>query len=166
MVWVRLNAFGIATGEISSSRRTGQRLDRVLRVSVLIVILGIFALLAASGWIVLVAPIRRLVRYLAADDVGIRVGRSEVIRWADLREIRVETTAAGPWLEDFFLVLVAGGRRPVRIPDRLVPIVLPSLQRLPSFDNETFLRATGSAEKASFLCWTCQRGTAPCRPSR
>jgi hypothetical protein len=115
-------------------------------------IVGGAVLLGMAAWFRFVAPIRRLVRYLRADELGVHVGPSDVVRWSDLREIRVETTAGGPYFEDFWVVLHSN-RRSVRIPDRLVSRVLPSLQRLPNFDNDAFIRATGSAEKATFLCW-------------
>ena len=116
-------------------------------------VFGSIACIAVAGWLVFVAPTRRLVRHLRADDLGIAVGRSDVIPWSDICEIGVETTGRGPWLDDFYLVLVANGRRPVRIPEALAPVVLPALQRLPAFDNEALLRATGSAERAYFVCW-------------
>ena len=109
-------------------------------------------LLGLAAWLKFIAPIRRLVRYLRADDTGVWVGRSAVLRWPDLREVRVETTAAGPYFEDFWVILNST-RRSIRIPDRLVQRVLPSLQSLPNFDNDAFIRATGFAEKAIFLCW-------------
>jgi hypothetical protein len=121
------------------------------------VIVGGLAILGAVAWLRYVAPVRTLVRYLDAGTEGIRISRADVIRWPELREISVETTAGGPWFEDFYLVLVSDGRRPVRVPDPLVPAILPAVQRLPNFDNETLIRATGSTEKAKFLCWT--RGT-------
>ena len=116
-------------------------------------LLGTVIVLAAIGWLALIAPTRRLVRYLHADESGIRVGRFDIVRWTDLREVNVETTAAGPWSDDFFLVLVASGRRSIRIPDPLVPIVLPSVQQLPNFDNDALIRAVGSVHKATFRCW-------------
>jgi hypothetical protein len=61
-------------------------------------ILGALVVIGVAGWLVFVTPVRRLVRHLRPDESGIRIGKSEVIRWSELREIRVETTGAGPWL--------------------------------------------------------------------
>jgi len=126
-----------------------------------VALLGTVIVLGTIGWLTFIAPTRRLVRYLHADEAGIKVGSSDIIRWTDLREVKVETTAAGPWSDDFFLVLVAEGRRSIRIPDPLVPIVLPSVQRLPNFDNDAFIRAVGSAQKATFRCWIHESSSDP-----
>jgi hypothetical protein len=119
-------------------------------------LLGTVIVLVTIGWLAFIAPTRRLVRYLHADERGIRVGRSDIIRWTDLREVNVETTAAGPWSDDFFLVLVADGRRSTRIPEPLIPIVLPSVQQLPNFNNDALIRAVGSVHQATFRCWSCE----------
>jgi len=117
--------------------------------------LGVVAALLLLSWFNFIAPTRRLVRYLRADDTGIQIGKAEIIPWARLREVVVETTAAGPWAEDFYLILwVDGRRRPVKIPDPLIPLVLTSVQQLPNFDNNALIRATGSIERARFSCWT------------
>lgn len=115
-----------------------------------VVVLGVVLL---AAWFIFAMPTRRLVRYLRTDDIGIHLGPSDLIPWRNLREVHVETTAGGPWKEDFFIVLVAGGRRPVRIPEPLAPRILAALQNLPGFDNDALMRAVGSVEKAKFLCW-------------
>jgi hypothetical protein len=109
-------------------------------------------------WTIHVSPYRRLTRYLKADQNGVVVGRDDLISWRQIREVFVETTAGGPYFDDFFVGLVVDGRRAIRIPDRLAPVVLPWIQKLPGFDNEALLRATRSAEKAVFPCW--KRGAA------
>jgi hypothetical protein len=95
---------------------------------------------------------------LGADSVGLTLSAGDRIFWADVCEIRVETSAAGPYDDDFFLVIVAAGREPVRIPSPPIARVLPHLQRLPGFDNEAFIKAAGSTENATFICW---RASAP-----
>jgi hypothetical protein len=87
------------------------------------------------------------------------VGRVIDVAWdtgvvAVLREIRVETTAGGPWFGDYGLVLEADGRRAVRLPEPLVPIVLPSLQLLPNFDNQSLIRAMATTEKVKLSVWS------------
>lgn len=113
------------------------------------------AIALAIAWLAITSlPVRKLVRHLSSNSTGITVGSAEHYPWAALREIRVETTAAGPHDDDFFVVLELDGRaRPVRIPEPLVQRVLSDLQGLPGFDNDQFLRAIGSTSKATFLCW-------------
>jgi hypothetical protein len=50
-------------------------------------------------------------------------------------------------------IMVGAGDQIRWSPDLLVPRVLPHIQHLPGFDNETLLRAVGSTEKAVFPCW-------------
>jgi len=61
---------------------------------------------------------------------------------------------AGPWFEDFWIVLKVDRRSVVRIPEPLAPRILADLQALPGFDKETLLRATATVTKARFVCWT------------
>ena len=117
-------------------------------IAIGVLVLGLVVWFAAD-----VLPTRRLMRHLAADVRGIVVGPGDVIPWSALREVRVETTAAGPLDEDFFLVLVADGRRPVRIPSPWVAVVLDRVQALPGFDNEAVVLAASCAHKATFPCW-------------
>ncbi len=89
------------------------------------------------------------VRLLEDDDVLQRV------RWADLQQVEIVTTAAGPWNEDMFWVLspaVDGGR--VAIPNGLAHAeVVPRLLQLPTFDKNRVLDALGSVSDAVFIVW-------------
>ena len=96
---------------------------------------------------------RRRLAYLAADANGLTIGPGDLIPWSEILEVRVDTTDAGPYDEDLFLVITARGRVAVRIPSPLVPRVLPQIQRLPGFDNETFIKAMSCASNATFVRW-------------
>jgi hypothetical protein len=93
-------------------------------------------------------------RHLDADSVGLTVGAGDRLPWRDVLEVRVETNDAGPYDEDFFLVVIARGRPPLRIPSTLVHRVLDRIQQLPGFDNDALIKAASSTEKATFMCWT------------
>lgn len=97
--------------------------------------------LAIASWYVLNAlRTRRMAGHLRADDSGITVGPNDTIAWESLTEVRIDTTAAGPWRDDFFVILSAKGRRPVRIPEPLIgEDLLSGLQRLPGFDSEKLI---------------------------
>lgn len=117
---------------------------------------AIAAVVGIGGFLVILARVRagrQLLRHLAADSSGLIIGPDDHLSWRAVTEIRVETTDAGPFDEDFFLVVVARGRPPIRIPSPLVPSVLPQIQRLPGFDNETFIKANTSTDNATFVCW-------------
>jgi hypothetical protein len=93
------------------------------------------------------------------DDRGVRrdlpSGKVEQVTWDDLREVAVVTTADGPFAEDVFFVLVGRDDSGCIIPQSApesTPL-LERLQRLHGFDNEAFIRAMGSTENATFVCW-------------
>lgn len=93
------------------------------------------------------------VRLLEDDDVLQR------LRWADLQQVDVVTTAAGPWNEDMFWVLspaVDGGR--VVIPNGVANAeVIPQLLQLPTFDKHRLVDALGSVSGAAFVVWQRDR---------
>ena len=109
---------------------------------------------AIAWFLVSALPVRRMTRHLSYDSEGITSARGRRCRGGPSREWEVRTTGAGPWLEDFWIILEVDGRGPVRIPEPLAPIVLGGLQTLPGFDNEMLLKATGTVTKARFVCWT------------
>src|SRR5262245_31341211 len=93
------------------------------------------------------------------DDHGVRRelanGKVEQVAWDDLEEMFVLTTADGPFAEDVFFVLVGRAGNGCVVPQSApesTPL-LERLQRLPGFDNETFIRAMASCEDARFVCW-------------
>jgi len=110
---------------------------------------------AAVAWFVVSAlPVRRMTRYLAYDSEGVTISATTKVPWKSVSRVEVHTTAAGPWFEDFWIVLKADGRSTIRVPEPLAPRILAGLQSLPGFDNETLLRATATVTKARFVCWT------------
>jgi hypothetical protein len=96
---------------------------------------------------------QRRLAHLTADATGLTIGPGDQIPWTEVIEVRVETTDAGPYDEDLFLVVIARGRAALRIPSSIVPRVLPQVQRLPGFDNETFIKSMSCTDKAVFVCW-------------
>jgi len=84
-----------------------------------------------------------------------RLGRrSESVTWAELTEVRIHTTAGGPFAEDVFFVLVGSDGGCV-VPQGEVPAgFLERLQALPGFDNEALIAAMSSTSENDFLCWS------------
>ena len=92
-------------------------------------------------------------------------GSTQSIRWADLQEVRIETTNAGPFLDDVFWVLSDQESQCVIPSESLgVQLLLERLQTLPSFDNNAVIRAMSCAENQQFICWRRQ-GVADSRQS-
>jgi hypothetical protein len=84
-------------------------------------------------------------------------GTRETLRWDQLEEVGIVTTADGPFTEDVYWVLLGPDRRTgCAIPafasgmDQLIA----RLQQLPDFDNDAVIRAMGSTTEARFQCWT------------
>jgi hypothetical protein len=97
------------------------------------------------------------------DDVAVTRTRRgtvvEQVRWADLRSVKIVTTAAGPFADDVFFVLETASGGCVVPQSAASDAFVVRLQALPGFDNEQMIRAMGSAEDAEFLCWrSAQRG--------
>lgn len=87
-------------------------------------------------------------------------GTRETMRWDELEEVGIVTTADGPFAEDVYWVLLGPDRRTgCAIPacasgmDQLIA----RLQQLPDFDNDAVIRAMGSTSEARFECWTNRR---------
>src|SRR5215468_155234 len=75
------------------------------------------------------------------------------LRWDDIREVRVRTTADGPFAEDVFFLIEDGAGR-LTLPQSTVPThLLDRLQHLPGFDNAALIKAMSSVEEAEFLCY-------------
>lgn len=89
---------------------------------------------------------------LAAHRVAHTVDLTGV-RWDDLTEVSLRTTARGPAEEDVFFVFTyaAGPSTAIGLGDS--DYLLPRLQAMPGFDNETFIRAMGVSEQGSWVLW-------------
>jgi len=81
-------------------------------------------------------------------------GSIECVRWDDLQKVSVLTTSDGPLVTDVFWLL-HGEQGGCAIPQGATgdSELLERLQRLPGFDNKTFIDAMGSTEEAMFTCW-------------
>ncbi|HVU02916.1 MAG TPA: hypothetical protein VHE30_14250 [Polyangiaceae bacterium] len=117
------------------------------------------AILAPLLWTIVrlfreAVPARHLSVHLKVLPEGLAVGPDDVIEWRDLVEVRVDTTADGPWAPDLFLVLVDAKGRTVSIPSEILPSeLIDQVGRLPGFDYGAFIAAQGSTDVATFLCW-------------
>ncbi len=81
-------------------------------------------------------------------------GQREEVRWGDLSEVRIVTTAEGPFAEDVFWLLVGADGSGVAVPGAAMPDeLLDRMQALPGFDNEQMILAMSSTDEASFVCW-------------
>jgi hypothetical protein len=81
-------------------------------------------------------------------------GRTERVRWDELEEVGIVTTDEGPWTEDVYWMLRgANGGCAVGSEAQGMDALLERLQQLPGFDNEAVIRAMGSTENATFVCW-------------
>jgi hypothetical protein len=83
-------------------------------------------------------------------------GVTERVEWDDLRAVLIQTTDAGPALDDLFWVLVGrNAESGCVVPSEAVGCdrLLERLQRLPGFDNEAAILASQCVEQQSFLCW-------------
>src|SRR4051794_5506732 len=79
--------------------------------------------------------------------------RVERVRWDELIEVAVMTTADGPWADDVFYVLGAEGHGCV-VPESFADeAFVDRLLSLPGFDHDTFVEAMGSTSEATYVCW-------------
>jgi hypothetical protein len=81
-------------------------------------------------------------------------GKTESVRWDDLKEVGILTTDEGPAVDDVFWLLL-GERGGCAAPSEAIGMeeLLPRLQKLPGFDNEAVIKAMGSTSNAKFVCW-------------
>lgn len=81
-------------------------------------------------------------------------GLVETVRWSDLRAVIIQTTDAGPAVDDVFWVLV-GKTSGCVVPSEAEGMnpLLERLQRLPNFDNHAVIAAMASTDNQKFLCW-------------
>jgi len=81
-------------------------------------------------------------------------GRTESVKWRDLRAVLIETNDLGPLVDDVFWILV--GRKggcvvPLGIKGEMELVTY--LQALDGFDNEMMIKAMQSHDTQRFLCW-------------
>jgi hypothetical protein len=81
-------------------------------------------------------------------------GLVERVRWSDLQIVFIQTTDAGPFVDDVFWVL-GGGDSGCVVPSEAdgMSTLLERLQRLPGFDNNAVINAMSCVEKQNFICW-------------
>ncbi len=107
------------------------------------------------------APARAVVQF---DEEAVTCtrpdGMTERVRWADLQAVLIQTTDAGPAVDDLFWVLV--GRQAASgcvVPSEAVGCdrLLERLQKLPGFNNEAVILACQCSEGQTFLCWEAEK---------
>jgi hypothetical protein len=81
-------------------------------------------------------------------------GLVEAVNWSDLQSVTIQTTDAGPAVDDVFWVL-AGSESGCVVPSESegMDLLLERLQRLPNFDNNAVIQAMSSVDNQKFLCW-------------
>ena len=75
------------------------------------------------------------------------------VRWDALTEVSLRTTSRGPSEEDVFFVFAYDDGPSTAIGLGDSDHVLPRVQELPGFDNETFIRAMAVSAEGSFVLW-------------
>ncbi|WP_306360559.1 hypothetical protein [Nocardia sp. CC227C] len=81
-------------------------------------------------------------------------GRVEEVSWTELSEVRIITTADGPFAEDVFFVLISASGKGCVVPHSAADTgFLARLQALPGFDNEKVVEAMVSTTDRQFLVW-------------
>lgn len=85
-------------------------------------------------------------------------GEREQVLWKDLVRVWIQTTADGPFSEDFFWVLAAANGTGCVVAGGYAGELLSRLQRLPRFDNAQVIRASQCTSEAKFPCWSGEAG--------
>ncbi len=104
---------------------------------------------------------RRQQEAVSVDDGGVvrtmADGRTESVRWSELREVHIVTTDQGPFVDDVFWLLI-GDQGGCAVPSEAAGYneLLHRLQELPGFDNHAVIAAMGCTDNDSFPVW--QRG--------
>ncbi|UGT39457.1 hypothetical protein LTV02_25745 [Nocardia yamanashiensis] len=87
-------------------------------------------------------------------------GRVEEVAWTELTEVRIITTADGPFAEDVFFVLIGATGKGCVVPHSAADrAFLARLQALPGFDNEKVVEAMVSVADRQFLVWRRAQGS-------
>lgn len=81
----------------------------------------------------------------------------EMMTWDDFHRFEVITTSDGPLAPDVFWILL-GSEKECVIPQGATGTkeLLERLVKLPSFDNEKFIKAMGCTGERTFICWKKQ----------
>jgi len=99
---------------------------------------------------------QRAIVFLDDESVTCRRpgGLVENVRWSDLQIVYIQTTDAGPGVDDVFYVL-GGEESGCVVPSEAegMDFLLQRLQRLPNFDYAAAIAAMSCAENREFLCW-------------
>lgn len=75
------------------------------------------------------------------------------VRWDALVEVTLMTTSRGPFEEDVFFVLAYDDGTSTTIALGEAEELLPRLQELPGFDNESFIHAMGVSHESITSLW-------------
>ena len=81
-------------------------------------------------------------------------GDIEMVDWADLQRVFIETTDGGPYFYDVFWILIGeqgGCMIPQGIPGE--EALAEQLQALPGFDHLALIESMSSTTNQRFLCW-------------
>jgi hypothetical protein len=83
-----------------------------------------------------------------------RSGRIDTVRWTELQMVGVETTDAGPFVEDVYFYL-EGPEYGFHIPQSAegTTELVGRFADLPGFDSISFASAMSSTDNARFVCW-------------
>lgn len=89
-------------------------------------------------------------------------GRVEEVAWTELAEVRIITTADGPFAEDVFFVLIGATGKGCVVPHSAADTAfLARLQALPGFDNDKVIEAMVSVADRQLLVWRRPEGRNP-----
>jgi hypothetical protein len=143
--------------------------DIPMVAAVVAILLGV-SLLLTMRWL---APTEPAGEVVLVDDQGVRRhttdGREERIAWDDLVQVSIVTTEEGPFSDDLFFLLQADDGTGCIIASEQAEEtgLVGRLQRLPRFDNEALLQASGCTVDAHFICWQGApgEGVAAAQPS-
>ena len=81
-------------------------------------------------------------------------GNQEIVAWADLQTVIIETNDGGPYLPDVHWILI-GNKGGCVIPQGIEgeEALAERLQALPDFDHSALIDAMSSVSNQRFLCW-------------
>jgi hypothetical protein len=80
-------------------------------------------------------------------------GAARTVRWDELRAVLIETTDAGPFVEDVWWILIDAQGHCIIPQEAGSARLLARLQELPDFDNDAVIAAMSSVENKIFACW-------------
>jgi hypothetical protein len=80
-------------------------------------------------------------------------GTREEVRWDELEEVSIVTTAEGPFEEDVFYLLIGPEGRGCAVPHGQSDGLIERLQGLPGFDSEELIRAMARIDEGISTLW-------------